>query len=175
MNIISTGKYPSNSLSNFAVHPFTFRGIEVASMEGFLQGLKFKNPDMQKHVFSLVGMGAKSKGKNKNWKRDYILYYQGIPIDRFSDTYQELLYEVYTTIAFESDGFQRALLASGSGELSHSIGRKKEKESILTQREFCSRLMWIRDDLKKDILQIKVSKSLPYVPDTKLEITDELF
>ena len=65
MDIISTNSYPSNSLSNFAAHPFTFRGFEVNSMEGFLQGLKFKSPEMQAEVFKLVGRAAK---KERQWK-----------------------------------------------------------------------------------------------------------
>jgi hypothetical protein len=154
MNIISTGKYPSNSLSNFAAHPFMFRGLEVMSMEGFLQGLKYKNPDMQAHVFTLVGKAAKKKGSKKNWKRDFTLYFQGKAIDRLSDSYQSFLDEAYTTLAYNNDGFQRALLASGNGSLTHSIGRKKPKETILTQNEYCSRLMWIRDRLRSDSLEI---------------------
>ena len=55
MNIGSGNKYPSNALSNFAPHPFMIDGVECNSMEGFLQGLKFKNPDMQAEVCKLVG------------------------------------------------------------------------------------------------------------------------
>ena len=42
MDIKSGCKYPASALSNFAPHPFKFRGFNVASMEGFLQGIKFK-------------------------------------------------------------------------------------------------------------------------------------
>lgn len=53
--------YPGRNLSNFFPHPFIFRGFEVSSMEGFLQGLKFKSPEMQAEVFKLVGLAAKKK------------------------------------------------------------------------------------------------------------------
>ena len=43
MDIKSGNKYPSGALSNFAPHPFVLDGNEVNSMEGFLQGLKFKS------------------------------------------------------------------------------------------------------------------------------------
>lgn len=44
---IGSGKdYPSNALSNFAPHPFVIDGVECNSMEGFLQSLKFKEPEM---------------------------------------------------------------------------------------------------------------------------------
>lgn len=76
MDIGSGGKYPSSALSNFAPHPFVLDGVECASMEGFLQSLKFENPDIQVEVCKLVGRKAKSRGsrKNKHWKRTQTLY-----------------------------------------------------------------------------------------------------
>ena len=65
MDISSKSSYPGGALSNFAPHPFKFRGFEVNSMEGFLQGLKFKSPEMQAEVFKLVGRAAKKKGAKK--------------------------------------------------------------------------------------------------------------
>ncbi len=54
MDIGSGTGYPSASLSNFAPHAFVIDGVECASMEGFLQSLKFQDPEMQKHVCTLV-------------------------------------------------------------------------------------------------------------------------
>ena len=62
MDIGSGNSYPSSALSNFSPHPFVLDGIECASMEGFLQSLKFKNPDMQREVCKLVGKAAKFRG-----------------------------------------------------------------------------------------------------------------
>lgn len=46
---IGSGKgYPSSALSNFSPHPFVLDGVEIASMEGFLQSLKFSNIEIQK-------------------------------------------------------------------------------------------------------------------------------
>ena len=74
MDIGSGSGYPSVALSNFAPHPFVLDGIEIASMEGFLQSLKFKNVDMQKYVCTLVGKAAKYKGKDKKWWQTQTLY-----------------------------------------------------------------------------------------------------
>lgn len=41
MDIGSGTGYPSAALSNFAPHSFVIDGVECASMEGFLQSLKF--------------------------------------------------------------------------------------------------------------------------------------
>lgn len=56
MDISSGTGYPASSLSNFAPHEFEIDGVKCASMEGFLQSLKFQNPEMQKYVCSLVGI-----------------------------------------------------------------------------------------------------------------------
>ena len=66
MDIGSGSGFPSGTLSNFAPHPFVIDGVECNSMEGFLQSLKFSNPEMQKEVCKLVGKAAKFKGKKKS-------------------------------------------------------------------------------------------------------------
>lgn len=149
MNIGSGNKYPCNALSNFAPHPFIIDEVGCNSMEGFLQGLKFKNPEMQKEVCTLVGYAAKRKGSKKNWKKDGILWWKGEPIDRFSDDYQELLDAAFEALS-DNTKFQKALLASNDAVLQHSIGKRKQKDTVLTIREFCGRLTLIREKLKND-------------------------
>jgi len=144
MNIGSGNKYPSSSLSNFAPHPFKIDGIACNSMEGFLQSLKFKSPEMQNEVCKLVGYAAKKKGKGKNWQKDQILYWRGIPIKRKSKEYQQLLDRAYTEL-YKNKKFKKALIATDHAVLSHSIGRSKKTETVLTKNEFCSRLMKLRD------------------------------
>ena len=148
MDIKSGAGYPASALSNFAPHPFTLDGVEIASMEGFLQSLKFENPEMQKHVCTLVGFAAKKKGKFKNWQEKGKLYWQGQEIDRFGEDYQALLDRAYDAMFKENEGARKALLATQGATLEHSIGRTKEAETILTRREFCSRLTKIREHLQ---------------------------
>ena len=148
MDIGSNLKYPSCSLSNFAPHPFVIDGVECASMEGFLQSLKFKNPEMQKSVCQLVGIKAKMKGKHKTWWKTQTLYWQGVEYKRDSEEYQELLDRAYAELA-KNEGFANALLATGNARLTHSIGKTDIRHTVLTQREFCSRLTKIRAELRK--------------------------
>ena len=143
MDIDSTGKYPSNALSNFAPHPFEIDGIRCNSMEGFLQSLKFKNVDMQRYVCSLVGRAAKYKGSEKKWQKNQTLYWNGKEYKRDSEEYQLLLNKAYNAL-YKNQGFQKALEASKPAILSHSIGRNKISETVLTQTEFISRLMKLR-------------------------------
>lgn len=148
MDIGSGHGYPADALSNFAPHPFVLDGIECNSMEGFLQSLKFSNPDMQREVCKLVGRAAKFKGKKKNWYVKQVLYWQGKEIPRDSDEYQMLLDRAYMAIATQNRGFQCALLATQNAALTHSIGKTKTNETVLTRSEFCSRLIKIRTMLQ---------------------------
>lgn len=148
MDIGSGTGFPSASLSNFAPHPFIFDGVECASMEGLLQSFKFSNPEVQREVCKLVGKQAKFKGKKKKWWRTQILFWQGKEFKRESQEYQELLDRAFEALA-TNESFQRALLATGNAVLTHSIGKIKENETVLTRNEFCSRLMKIRERLTK--------------------------
>ena len=123
MDIGSGTGYPSANLSNFSPHMFTVDGIECNSMEGFLQSLKFQDPEMQKHVCTLVGKKAKFKGKKKKWWK--------------------------TQTLSQNTSFQKALLATQNATLTHNIGKKKTSETVLTRQEFTSRLTRIRSELRK--------------------------
>lgn len=149
MDIGSKKGYPSSALSNFSPHPFVFDGVECASMEGLLQAFKFKNADMQVEVCKLVGLKAKYKGKKKNkaWKRIQTLWWMHKEYKRDSDEYQELLDRAYNALA-KNTKFQKALLASGNAVLKHSMGSSDMSSTVLTRREFCSRLTKIRERLK---------------------------
>ena len=149
MDIGSGSGFPSATLSNFAPHPFVIDGVECNSMEGFLQSLKFSNPEMQKEVCKLVGKAAKFKGKKKKWWRTQTLYWQGTEIPRDSEEYQKLLDRAFSALA-QNSGFRAALLATGNSVLTHSIGKTKITETVLTRQEFCSRLTKIREELRKD-------------------------
>jgi len=141
MDIGSRGKYPANALSNFAARSFVFRGVPVASMEGLLQSFKVKDAEAQKHMCTLIGITAKRAGAHKNWQSTQTLYWQGKPIARDSDEYQEMLDEAYNNMFDQSPKARAALMATGQAQLTHSIGRIKKPETVLTRQEFCSRLM----------------------------------
>ena len=142
---IGSGKgYPSSSLSNFAPHPFVIDGVQCASMEGFLQSLKFESIEMQRYVCTLVGKAAKFKGKKKKWYKKQELYWNGEVYKRDSIEYQNLLNRAYNSL-FENKSFRIALLSTGNSKLEHSIGKIKESETVLTRSEFCNRLTYLRD------------------------------
>ena len=150
MEIGSGSGFPSAALSNFAPHPFVIDGVQCNSMEGFLQSLKFANPEMQKEVCKLVGKAAKFKGKKKKWWRTQTLFWQGQEFARESAEYQLLLDRAFIALS-ENTSFQKALLATGNAVLTHSIGKTNPAETVLTRSEFCSRLTMIREKLKEKL------------------------
>lgn len=149
MNIISGTGFPCGHLSNFHPHPFVIDTIECNSMEGFLQSLKFKNIEMQKYVCTLVGRAAKFKGKKKKWWRTQTLWWLGIEIGRHSKEYQQLLDKAFIALSCNTN-FRKTLLATKNAVLTHSIGQCNPHRTVLTQQEFCSRLMRIRKQLKEE-------------------------
>ena len=148
LDIHSKGKFPSNVLSNFHESRFKFDGIQINSMEGFLQSLKTSDINLQKKICKLIGKDAKNAGieiaQNYDMKT---LHWKGQPIDRFSDDYKHLLKRVYKT-KFEQDPlFRNAIKASKDKRLVHSIGKNSQQETILTEQEFTSLLVWLRQFL----------------------------
>ena len=115
-------------------------------MEGWLQSLKFKSPEIQEHVCTLVGGAAKVKGSSKNWKKRQVLYWKGVEYKRCSEEYQQLLDKAFKCLG-KNTKFMKALLSTREANLTHSIGKRKQQDTVLTQKEFCSRLLKLRGGL----------------------------
>ncbi|AIK68290.1 putative homing endonuclease [Rhizobium phage vB_RleM_P10VF] len=149
MDVGSGNTWPSNALSNFAPHPFLFRGVECNSMEGLLQSFKFDKEHIQIEVCKLVGYAAKKRGRprNRQWQKLQTLWWNGEAYPRTSTAYQELLTEAYDSISMNAS-FARAILATQNSTLTHSIGHSDVSKTVLTEREFCRQLYRVRDKLK---------------------------
>ena len=150
VDIYSKGEYPFCALSNFAEYEFYVDGVRCASMEGFLQSLKFRNEENQKKVCLLSGSEAKKSSRRSfaqlRWKLTCNLYWQGKRISRYSDEYQKLLDKAYSGLS-ENREFIKALKSSGNSALIHSKGKNNTKETVLTEYEFVSRLEKIRQQI----------------------------
>lgn len=151
MDIRAGCGYPAAALSNFAPHPFVLDGVPCASMEGLLQGLKFDKPHIQAEVCKMAGKGAKLRGQARNatWQRVQQLWWKGQPMPRKSEAYQLFLDRAYQALCDQNESFRKALLATGDAVLTHSLGANKEAQTVLTERELCSRLMKMRAELRK--------------------------
>jgi predicted NAD-dependent protein-ADP-ribosyltransferase YbiA (DUF1768 family) len=150
VDIKSGASYPSNALSNFAPHKFVFDGVHCASMEGFLQALKFEDVATQREVCGLIGKEAKARGRERNdaWQSTQTLWWNGYAYPRDSEDYQALLDRAYAALG-QNSHFQQALLATESDPLTHSIGEQELRLTVLTEYEFVSRLLRIREELQQ--------------------------
>jgi hypothetical protein len=148
VNIGSGHKYPEGALSNFTAYKFTIDEVECESMEGFLQSLKFDKVHIQREVCKLIGLYAKRRGSNRNkaWKSKQVLWWNGEEYPRKSEKYQQLISRAYDELA-KNKKFIMALKCTGSNPLYHTIGKKNQNETVLTESEFCGQLIRIRKTL----------------------------
>ena len=145
MNIGSKNGGVAGRLSNFTPRKFIFDGVECNSMEGLLQSFKFDKPHIQAEVCKLTGFAAKKRGfpRNSAWKTAQTLWWKGVAYKRDSEEYQKLLDRAYLAL-FSNIKFKCDLLSTGNAVLVHTIGCPKKSETVLTEQEFCSRLMRLR-------------------------------
>lgn len=146
LDIKSKAAYPANMLSNFAEHHFKMNGVPCASMEGFLQSLKFQDVAQQERVCAYIGSQAKEAGMEQDWRETQTLYWQGQEFDRHSQAYQELLQMAFSEL-MKVSSFQKALKDSKGMTLVHSIGVQNARETILTEDEFCGLLTDLRQQM----------------------------
>lgn len=153
IDIHSKGKYSPDDdtkkiaieLSNFTEHHFTLDGVECASMEGFLQSLKYLCPKKQREICKLTGKVAKEAGDGKKlWKLTHTAFWQGKCYDRLSPEFRELIFRAYSAMYEKNASFREALAASRGAKLCHSIGEPNPKKTILTEREFLCMLYRLR-------------------------------
>ena len=144
IDVNSYGVYPAKDLSNFAYHVFNFQGVGCTSMEGLLQSLKESDPVKQSQICKMKEWMAKKYGLTlPDWRKNQILYWKGMPYLRDDTNYQALLDLAYKSL-FQNAMFKRALKDTGDAILTHTIGKKDIRETILTEEEFVSRLTNLR-------------------------------
>ncbi len=90
------GEGAEKELSNFTPHAFVIDGVECASMEGFLQSLKYRSVKKQKKVCALIGFAAKKAGARKFWwKVTGVVHWQGRRIKRNGKQFDRLIERAY--------------------------------------------------------------------------------
>lgn len=148
VDISSRAEFPINLLSNFADTNFQLDGVNIKSMEGFLQSLKTSDPDKQLQICSLSGLRAKGVGKKLNKLRNYDfkhLYWNGKKYNRETQEYNDLLKRAYKARYYADENFRFALEYTENRILKHSLGGDDIKRTLLTENEFVQILMQLRD------------------------------
>lgn len=138
----------SKVLSNLFPYEFAFKGKKMGSIEGFFQGIKFKDIDMQNLVikYSRIDSNYIKIATDYDWKETGIIYWQGEPIDRFSKEYEDLVDELY--ISAIQNPLYRNVLKKCDKYILHEIGNTDLKETVFTRYEFEKQLNCLKDFLK---------------------------
>lgn len=140
---------PSWALSNFTLHSFVLDSVMCASMEGFLQSLKYEDRFDQMGICAKHGLDAKRAGKHgRDWKADQTLYWQGKPIPRDSDEFDDLITRAFDE-RFKNPHFRWALFQTIGRPLHHSIGKRDKTETVLTEQEFIAQLQRLRGIIER--------------------------
>ena len=143
---ISYGDNLSSPLSNLFPHNFTIYNsispntcIYCLSMESFLQSLRVSDAKLQKYICENYSGYASYKLRLSlnDWRKDGIVYWQGKPINRFSDDYKLLITEAYNALYEGNDVFRELVLPRFKDcHLIHSFGGQIQAETLLTQDEY---------------------------------------
>jgi predicted NAD-dependent protein-ADP-ribosyltransferase YbiA (DUF1768 family) len=148
IDIHSKSKGLAGKLSNFTNRQFIFDGIKCECLEGPIQSFKFEDPEIQKQICKLSGREAKIKGqeRNEDWQSTQTVWWLGKSYARDSKDFWELLKRLFLTV-YSLEEHKKDLLATKGELLVHSIGGKSQKDTVLTESEFCFLLMLTREAL----------------------------
>lgn len=132
-------------LSNFTERHFTFRRVKCACIEGILQSLKCQEIRMQRMLCEFDGRAAQKCGQDFNsWKKNQVLWWDGIGYIRSSHEYVHLITRVYDAVYEQDASFKEDLLALGHDEIQHSIGKSDMSDTVLTEVEMIHQLNRLR-------------------------------
>jgi predicted NAD-dependent protein-ADP-ribosyltransferase YbiA (DUF1768 family) len=131
INISSSSKGIGRALSNFAATPFEIDGVRCASAEGFIQALKFPDPEEQRKVCRLVGLSAKLRGRlhahRLRCDPHPHVWWLGREIPFRSPEHFALIERALRAKFTQSRRAKSALLASGNATLTHDPGKPERR------------------------------------------------
>ncbi len=138
LNIRSDGENPvAKILSNLAPTPFEYEGIKFASVESALQGIKFKDENIQKEVFAMTGLQALKTGRKitnsidetKNTKHYYV-YWKGKKMPYNGTEHRELVLNFIREKIKQNKEVQKALLDTKDFFIYHDVGEESPNTSL---------------------------------------------
>lgn len=152
MNIGSGKGFPLSQLRSDSLHAFELDGVKCASIESFVQGLKFEKPSQQVSVCKETPKAARERGKKaSDWKNNQTLWWKGVSFDRRSSEHRELLFRALSQVAHHCSAFREALLHTGSSVLECPT-QSKEFDTPVTEAEFSAALTSVRTQLMRHSL-----------------------
>lgn len=133
------------ALSNFSLSPFVLDGLLFASIEGFIQGIKFAEEDPRRlQAFQLSGWEAKRLGGEADRSG---VYWDGARLVYGSTAHHQLIETAIRARIQQSEGLQAALLSTQGAVLVHETGQEESPTTSLPATVFCRILTDIREAL----------------------------
>ena len=150
INVSSTSTdWRGLALSNFGLSPFVFDGMLFASVEGFIQGIKFPEGDPRRNsAFASSGWDAKRLGDTADRSG---AYWGGVCVPYGSPEHHRLIERAMRARIAQSPGLQEALRSTAGATLVHKVGTGAESSTTsLPASVFCRILTEIRAELLVD-------------------------
>ncbi len=130
-------------LSNFANRPFRINGHMTASVEGFIQGIKFPFDDERRErAFASVGGYAKSFSL---WAPKRRVWWNGFEREYGSQEHIELIAFAISAKFDQNSDCMNALLATKGLRLTHQTSEPESPDTSLPAAVFCEILTALRD------------------------------
>lgn len=141
---IGNGKGPFAQLSSMTPHQFIIDDVKCASLESFIQSLKFEKPSMQASLCAEKPKSAKERGKKAiNWEGTGVAHWKGISMDRLSTQYFTFMESVVAALARQCEPFRKALTDVSEDTIT-SAAKSREMHTPLTEAEYCKILKKVR-------------------------------
>ncbi|KAA0911152.1 hypothetical protein [Pusillimonas sp. ANT_WB101] len=134
------------ALSNFSLSPFVLDDILLASIEGFIQGIKFPETDPRRAIaFCSSGWDAKSLASQADRRA---VYWAGISITYGSAEHHQLIGRAICARIEQSIGLQKVLISTEGLTLIHETGSEPESSTTsLPATVFCKIMTDLREKL----------------------------
>ena len=143
-------------LGNFAPARFWIDRVYCRSAEGYIQSLKFADPDKQREVCRMVGVRAKFAGKKagKRIAREGTVFWQGESVLFGSDQHQRWI-ELGIEAKFRQDfDSQFDLISTGDQSLIHDTGHPESRFTSLPSSAFVTTVSQIRLNLISEAIDV---------------------
>ncbi|CAK7021614.1 hypothetical protein NJI34_07290 [Pseudomonas sp. S 311-6] len=142
---INSSDWRGQALSNFGLSPFIFQGKLFASIEGFIQGIKFPESDSRREqAFRLSGWEAKQLGDTADRSG---AYWNGGCLAYGSSGHHQLIGDAIRARIEQSPGLQAVLRSTAGAELVHVTGHVESPTTSLPATVFLQILNELRAGL----------------------------
>jgi len=133
------------ALSNFCLSPFVLDGVLLASVEGFIQSIKFP-PEHSARVEAFASSGLAAKGFSARADGQDVWWHDARH-DYASPAHLALIERAIRARIAQNGGLQAALRSTGTARIVHETGVPEAPTTSLKAADFCRILTTIRKEL----------------------------